>query len=242
MNTNLSEFIFKKLQKEILAGKFPAGARLPSERVLSEKFKVSRITIRDAIRKLSQLGFVHKKPQSGTYVSKYESEASLDLLIHIMQTSKAVDSSVLISLMEFRRVNEVFAAAKAAKNATPEDIVSLQEIIDGLKRCDNDLSYLSKMDFSLHYKIALVSGNLLLKLMFNSFKPVYHFYTDFFYRLEGAGPDSVELHQKLVSAISAGDEDYAAFVMGEALIYAENRMKSALGVFSESRKLRLAEY
>ncbi|MBU0995849.1 MAG: FadR family transcriptional regulator [Proteobacteria bacterium] len=239
MTTNLSESVFIKLQQEILEGTFPAGSRLPSERTLSLAHKVSRVTIRDAVRKLSQLGLIVKKPQSGNYVCAYKEEASLDLLIHIMRTSEAVDLSLLISLMEFRRTNEVFAARKAAQNITPAGITYLTELMEGLKANADNRSYLAEMDYTLHYKIAVFSNNLVLKLMFHSFRPIYHYYTHFFYHLEGTGPASIDLHQKVVSAICARDEAYASYAMEKALIYSENKMKDALGPFKGNKTINL---
>ena len=80
MNKNLSETVFEQLQKEIVNGVYLSGSRLPAERKLAEQYDVSRVTIRDSIRKLAQLGLVSKVPQSGTYINEYKSEASLDLL------------------------------------------------------------------------------------------------------------------------------------------------------------------
>ncbi len=240
MPDNLSEAVFHKLQVKIINGTYPAGSRLPSERELSGQFRVSRITIRDAVRKLAQLGFVNKVPQSGTYVSEYESDASLDLLIHIMKTSDSVDSDILISLMEFRRLAEVFAAKKAAQNITPEAMLQMNAILLHIEDNLDSPEALSECDYALHLAIARLSHNLMIKLMFNSFKPVYHYYTDFFYRLEDAPARSMEYHKRLVAALGSRDGSFAAHVMEEALLYAEYRVKEALDISDHpGRKIRL---
>ena len=45
------------------------GDKLPSERMLSEKFGVSRSNVREAIEKLEFYGLLFSKPQSGTFVA-----------------------------------------------------------------------------------------------------------------------------------------------------------------------------
>jgi GntR family transcriptional regulator, transcriptional repressor for pyruvate dehydrogenase complex len=228
MYKNLSETVYEKLKKEIINGVYLAGSRLPAERKLADKYNVSRITIRDSIGKLAQLGLVNKVPQSGTYINEYESEASLDLLIDIMNSRDHVDPDILISLMEFRRLAEIFAAKKAARNITGEDGKYLDSVIDQIKKYPDNPDNLSECDYRLHYTIAKQSENVMIKLMFNSFKPVYRYYTDFFYRLDGAGEKSIDFHCRLVNAIKSGDEDYSAYIMEQALTYAENRVKEVV--------------
>ena len=228
MNKNLSETVYEKLKKEIVNGVYIAGSRLPAERKLADKYNVSRITIRDSIGKLAQLGLVNKVPQSGTYVNEYESEASLDLLIHIMNSKDHVDPDILISLMEFRRLAEIFAAKKAARHITEENGKELDSIIMQIERDPENPDNLSECDYRLHYTIARQSENIMIKLMFNSFKPVYRYYTDFFYRLDGAGDKSIDFHRRLVNSIKNGDEEFSAYVMEQTLIYAENRVKEAV--------------
>mgnify|MGYP000432995513 FL=1 len=45
------------------------GDKLPAERVLCEKFGVSRTSVREAIQKLEFYGILHSKPQSGTFIA-----------------------------------------------------------------------------------------------------------------------------------------------------------------------------
>jgi GntR family transcriptional repressor for pyruvate dehydrogenase complex len=239
MKQNLSESIFVQLKKNIIKGDYLPGTRLPSERILAEQYQVSRVTIRDAVRKLAQMGLVEKRPQSGTYVCDYKSDASLDLLIQIMQTKGAVDGDMLLSLMEFRLLTEVFSAQKAARQITAGDASDLERIVAEIEKHITEPDYLSRMDYQLHYKIALLSGNSIIRLMFNVFKPIYRYYTYFFYALPDTGADSLSFHRKLVSAIREGDSSRAGRIMEQALTYAENRVKDALDLSESDREIRL---
>jgi DNA-binding GntR family transcriptional regulator len=60
--------VYFDLQKKILAGDFPEGAKIPSEEELCKIHKVSRITVRRALEDLVRLGFVYKLRGQGTFV------------------------------------------------------------------------------------------------------------------------------------------------------------------------------
>lgn len=62
------ERVFRELEREILAGEWSAGSRLPSEAELVERFGVSRITVGRAMRDLQRAGLVERRAGSGTYV------------------------------------------------------------------------------------------------------------------------------------------------------------------------------
>lgn len=56
------------LMEEVSAGKFPVGSMLPTELELCERFDVSRYTIREALRRLGDMGLVARRQGSGTVV------------------------------------------------------------------------------------------------------------------------------------------------------------------------------
>ena len=60
--------VFHQISSLIKSGEFPVGSRLPTERELSERFKVSRPTIREAIIALEAKEEVSVKTGSGVYV------------------------------------------------------------------------------------------------------------------------------------------------------------------------------
>ena len=235
----LSEKIAHYIEKAILKGEYPAGSRFPPERELAERYHVSRTTIREAMGKLSQLGLVETLPQSGNYVTNYLVDGSLDLLIHLMNQSETVDSDVVLALMEFRKMGEVFAVRKAVFNAGEEDIAKLSEIVRRESGSGLDPREIAECDYALHYTIIELAQNLVLQLIFNSFKPVYRYYVDFFFTL----PDAIELtvsqHKRLVEAFSCRDVESAASIMEEALSYGEERVIRELDILDQKKELQL---
>ena len=58
------------LHARILNGTYPPGSRLPTEHELCESHGVSRITIRQALERLRQEGWVEKIHGQGTFVQR----------------------------------------------------------------------------------------------------------------------------------------------------------------------------
>jgi GntR family transcriptional regulator len=58
------------LLRDIESGRFRAGEQLPTEDALSTQFQVSKITIRQALRELSSLGYVRREQGRGTFVQR----------------------------------------------------------------------------------------------------------------------------------------------------------------------------
>jgi len=64
----LYQMVAQKLRSQIASGEFPVGTLLPTEERLCLEFKVSRHTVREALRMLRRDGLVASKRGSGTVV------------------------------------------------------------------------------------------------------------------------------------------------------------------------------
>ena len=67
--TSLYRQIADTLRQEIAAGHFQPGGKLPSEAALEQRFAVSRVTVRLALKHLTEQGIVERKQGKGTYIS-----------------------------------------------------------------------------------------------------------------------------------------------------------------------------
>ena len=65
----------REIVREIRTGAYPVGALLPAESELSVRFRVSRFTVREAIRKLTEAGLLSRHQGVGTRVEAAESQA-----------------------------------------------------------------------------------------------------------------------------------------------------------------------
>ncbi len=68
--------LFEALKTDILAGRYKAGQKMPSEAALVQKSGVSRITVGRAIRELQNLGLIDRIAGSGTYVRDFRGDGA----------------------------------------------------------------------------------------------------------------------------------------------------------------------
>ncbi len=66
----LYQQLMTRLKNDILAGVYPAGARIPSEQLLCETYGVSRVTVRKAMLDLVQEGLLVRRQGKGTFVAE----------------------------------------------------------------------------------------------------------------------------------------------------------------------------
>jgi len=121
--------IIAQIREELAEGRWKPGDRLPSERDLSERFRVSRASVREAIRALESMGLVKIKTGEGTYIAS-AAEAVLSPLVSIILQQK----DVLLDIYEARKVIEPEIAAMAARRASPEEIQQMEQILEDQAR------------------------------------------------------------------------------------------------------------
>ncbi|WP_206952479.1 GntR family transcriptional regulator [Trinickia acidisoli] len=101
--TSLYEQIARTLQEEIERGVYEPSGKLPSEAQLSERFAVSRVTVRLALGGLTDAHVVERKQGKGTFTTKRRLRHRLDLLRGFYDSLAAQGVS---ARMELLRIEE----------------------------------------------------------------------------------------------------------------------------------------
>ena len=124
------EDIVDQIRKLIEKGRLRQGDQLPVEKELSETFKVSRLTVREAILSLETMNLVDRRQGNGTYVIASSEEALVGPLAAVLVQEK--DS--LLDVFAVREIIEPEIARLAAKNARPEQVADLLRIVEAQER------------------------------------------------------------------------------------------------------------
>src|SRR5580700_2981355 len=122
--SSVVDAVADRLRGEILAGRLPAGSRLPSERELSLALGINRLTLRAALARLEAMGLVVTRHGAGTIVASWRERAGLDALGALARALAPDDparAELLAAILEVRRVLGAEAVALAAKRATAQD-------------------------------------------------------------------------------------------------------------------------
>jgi GntR family transcriptional repressor for pyruvate dehydrogenase complex len=171
--------VTRQIEEAILSRQLKAGDRLPSERELQETFRVSRGTLREALRVLEQKGLVTIKTgaKGGAVVREVTAEQASDSLSFLFRYHQVS----LQDLAEFREGVEGNVTALAAERATREDVAELNRLLDqaaglleqGINRWDDFLD----TDNELHMALARMARNpvyeTVLAIVHENIKPYY---------------------------------------------------------------------
>ena len=120
--------IFAALRARIVTGDLARGVRLPAERELAERYRVSVPTVREAIRALAATGLVDVRHGAGTFVA---ADADRVLALHLV-TFLQLEAVELVDAVNLLRVLDRQAAVQAATAATAEDIAALRAAVAGI--------------------------------------------------------------------------------------------------------------
>ncbi|MDP5062244.1 MAG: FadR family transcriptional regulator [Maribacter sp.] len=131
------------------------GDKLPSERSLSDKFGVSRTSVREAIQKLEFYGILISKPQSGTFVADIGQIAMNGMVNEILR----LEEPDFKSLVETRILLELKTVRLAARRRTKDDLKRLKNSLEAYKQKVENAEDAVQEDLLFHLAIAKASGN-----------------------------------------------------------------------------------
>ena len=154
-NSQVQKDIISKIRDLINFKNLEPGDKLPSERMLSEKFDVSRSNVREAIQKLEFYGLLKSIPQSGTFVANIGVIAMNGMIEDILR----LDEPDFKSLVETRILLELKTARLSALRRTDEDLENLEQALEAYKSKVNNGEDAVQEDLLFHLAIAKASGN-----------------------------------------------------------------------------------
>lgn len=158
------------LEQAILGGEFPANERLPAERTLAERWKVSRATVREAIAEVAARGLLVRRQGDGTYINNAEKRLGFEVWADM--ASRHPDLQV--HMLEFRQMLERRAAELAALRHKPEDRRRLQKAAAAVDDAfvTGDHQQQIEADMALHRAIAESAHNPIFNYLMRSLQDV----------------------------------------------------------------------
>jgi DNA-binding FadR family transcriptional regulator len=196
---SVADAVHDQLRAAIVSGALAPGTALPGERTLTEQFGVNRHAVREALKRLAQVGLLEVSHGGATRVRDWRATAGLDLLADL-----AVDApSMLLDALRMRQVVGVdvarLAAARRAELAVDDDRPSA----DAYE--------------ALWSALVDAAGNVAYRLALNALQAAIHRMRDRFTELSRPEIDDVAAQRALLAAVAAGDEERAGAVAHELL-------------------------
>ena len=163
-----SDEIAAILRDEILSGQYRAHERLPSERDLSDRFQTSRGAVREAFKRLEQLGIASVQPGGARVVPV--DECNLDLLGPLLDLNDIPDPKLVDEVLHVFGILMDAAAQAAVAKATDAELETAQAIIEEMLSYDNDDVRLYGAMRKLGEFYVSVADHLVLRLMVNGLR------------------------------------------------------------------------
>ncbi|NQW22077.1 MAG: FadR family transcriptional regulator [SAR202 cluster bacterium] len=201
----LHESIVQRFHALIQQGTLEHGAKLPSERVLAEQLKVSRSSVREAIRTLELQGLVVSKHGSGTFINTQSLNAVAALMTSSLDTELGAGENQLRDIFEVRHLLEPQLAALAAQKATPEDVERLALILEEQQRQIMEGETGVDADTKFHFALATATHNAALVKVVSAVEDVLQKSRDQSLQLPGRAERSLASHHHILEMIQAKD-------------------------------------
>lgn len=140
LRSNIRDYI----QKQIAEGVYQPGDRIVETR-LAKELDVSQAPVREAMLELATMGLLEERPYSGTYV-------------------RNLSVAEIEDIFDVRAFIEEYAAKRAAKRVTDEQLAEMEEILQQMERDkDQDMSVFVHLDMEFHGLVMDAAGSPALK-------------------------------------------------------------------------------
>lgn len=216
-----SDVLADDLREKILSGEFPEGTPLPPERELVVQTKMSRTTVREALRILEVQGLVRiKAGRAGGAFVQHPDESSMAASVGLLIRGRQIR---IDNLLETREGLEPFCARLAARNRSEEDLVTLEALNQEIASA-KDLPVFLSANVEWHVAIAHAGHNQLLTGLLMALAPaIYSASENEQFVNDEVMKTTVRAHTSIIRAIRDQDEEAAARRMGRHVhSYAED--------------------
>src|SRR5262249_15115774 len=151
---NLTDEVAARITAEILSGRLPPGARLPTEQAMVAATGVSRTVIREAVAALRAEGLVVTRQGAGAFVAEDATRRPFRLAVAGVPTIAEV-----LAIMELRAGIETEAAGLAAARAGAAEREEIAAALAALDEAIAGGEWAIEADFAFHRAIAAATGN-----------------------------------------------------------------------------------
>jgi GntR family transcriptional repressor for pyruvate dehydrogenase complex len=219
----LSELVIEAFFDAMKKGEIEIGKALDSERELSEKFEISRSSLREGLSILEFLGVITNKGNRKIVARDYESVQNMLKVLKLTEKN-----NIIYDFIEFRQFIELEIIKLACEKATIEDIGNIENSLKLIEESEDKPA----ADFNFHISIAKASHNrffvAILELLLSMVNDIRLKLIEY----PGRKDYAINEYISIVDAIKARDSKLAQRKMLEHLFFIESTMK-AINIIEE---------
>ena len=220
----ISEIIVERIRLLMRQGQLNPGDRLPPERDLCEQFGVSRVTVREALRRLESSGLVEIRvgARGGAFITAPSSNRVDEGLTDLLTLSVISATDVT----EVRMALEVGIVPLVCERATEEDLSDLDRICQRSEEALRDGDYTMDMSLEFHIRVAEATHNPAVSMLVQSFRGSIFMSLQ---EAKNAAPEMGHLgtreHERFIEAVRRRDPEAASRIMAEHLTRTAHRLE-----------------
>lgn len=222
----LPEELADMLLGSIVDGQFPSESLLPPEGDLAQKYGMSRLTVREAVRILRSQNIVSIHRGRGTFINPPQAWRSLAAVVRI-EERRSPSGGVSRRLIEARRMVEIGAAQLAAVNRSKEDLESLAASIDEMRLAhrQNRVELFVEADVAFHDVIMHATANMFIPFMFEPFGHLLIEARTETSAIPEIQVNAIAMHEAILEALISGDPKKSRDAMEAHMDQTENDLR-----------------
>ena len=219
--TTLYEQVARDILDKIAAGVYRKGDMLPCEKELIQVTGVSRVTVREALRRLAEMGAIETYKGKGSIV--IVDEGSLQNTEEVRSNTEKYRAEFMDSTRA-RLLIEPEIAKEAAATATAEDLEFLEQTLPSRGR------YASRLMDDFHLTLAKATHNQQIQKLMETivqaeaqFGSSEHFVLTVPEQQKAVMKEVAAQHRKIYEAVRDRNGEFASFYMKEHILYLTKR-------------------
>ena len=228
----VSEHVFGQLLEALLSERYAPGERLPTQRALAADLGVTMSSLREALKRLEQMGLVESRQGDGMRVRAWREHGGLDVVAHLLFRAGGVDGRVLADVLEARSLMLAELAALAAQRRSPEAAGRLRDLAAEFARASDDVAA-QRVDFAFVTELAAAAGNLVFVLVLNSIRALYFAHAGEL-PVTARPAELSPLYTRAAEAVAAQDPGAARTALAELAARQRERVETALEELSSA--------
>src|SRR5262249_31609898 len=203
--SRIYEHIVEQIRALIREGRWAPGDQIPPERELAERFRVSRTSVREALRALEMQGVIDSRQGGGTFVRTADTEALVPPLAAAILRGRRE----LAEVLEVRELIEPGIAQRAAERATAEHILELEALLERQRQCITEGRPFVDEDTAFHYTLATAADNHILLRLHNVILDVLRESRQSYLHVPDRPQTSLRGHEAILGAVKERDGEAA---------------------------------
>ena len=226
--------VVEAMLKAIQEDRFIPGHKIPSERVLTQEFGVSRTALREAFQKLEQLGTITIRQGDGTYLNHPAPESLYGEIKHAFD----LGHFGMNQFLEARESLELTAVRMATERITIEELEGLQQLLNEQKKNLQNTSVFMELDFKFHHDLVKAAKNDLILQFWLSIVPLTKEEQARMSTVPGMADRAFNHHQQLVDLIAHKETKKAQNIIRQhfGMILGDLLTKVSLRLGSSNKK------